>query len=210
MKKLTVLAALILTVSAGTTAFAQTDYDPTNESVKNTDQINYKTVLITKGDEEEKPTADNIVYMAQAADTFGAATDFLLKYNSADGTSVADGVYTIRLGGGSNGTTTTAQFAVGVGIEDYDTKLETKGDPVVSNGKYSYGFVTPVGGVDFSNGGIIFVKVGDSVMAYPSNNGLTLTGKVNAMFGVQIDEVDAGQTIEVYFRPGASVSTATN
>lgn len=209
MKKLTVLAALLFAVSAGTTAFAGTEYDPQEKSVSNTDQSKYQTVLITEGSESAPVTGNTIVYADQAVanNYFQAATKFLLKYNSADGTSVKDGLYTIRFGG-INGQTTTAEFAVGVGIGGYDIPLEVKGEPVqAANGKYSHGFVTPARGVDFSNGGIILVKVNDRVMAYPANNGLTLTGQVNAMFGVQIDEVDAGQTIEVYFRPGASAVT---
>ncbi|MDD6763011.1 MAG: hypothetical protein PUD92_05185, partial [Clostridiales bacterium] len=66
MKKLTVLAALLLAVSAGTTAFAETEYDPNEHSVKNTAQTGYQTVLITEGGKNDQVTADNIVYVDQA------------------------------------------------------------------------------------------------------------------------------------------------
>lgn len=198
MKKLTVLAALLLAVSAGTKAFASTEYDTSKNSVTNSEQSNYQTMLITKGD-GTTVTADTIVYVDQTATSFDGAMGFLLRQNPADD------VYTIKFGGSGN--FTTAQFAIGVGIKGYDTELEVKGAPVESNGKYSHGFVIPEGGVDFSNGGIILVKVDDSVMAYPTDNGLTFSGEGSAMFGVQIDEVEENQTIKVYFRLGASVKT---
>ena len=198
MKKLTVLAALLLAVSAGTTAFASTEYDPSKNSVTNSEQSNYQTVLITRGDGTDV-TAAKIVYVDQADTSFDGAMGFLLKNKPADD------VYTIKFGGSGN--FTTSKFAIGVGIQGYDTELEAKGTPVKSNGKYSHGFVTPNGGVDFSNGGIILVKVGDSVLAYPTDNDLTFSGKASVMFGVQIDEVEENQTINVYFRPGASVTT---
>lgn len=205
MKKLTVLAALLFAVSAGTTAFAGTEYDPQEKSVSNTDQDKYQTVLITEGSESEI-TADKIVYADQAAEgaNFQAATKFILKRNSEDGTSVKDGLYTIRFGS-SNGQTTTAHFAVGVGIEGYDTKLNVEGDPVESNGKYSHGFVTPAGGVKLTNDAIILVKIGNDVMAYPVSNTVNLSGGVTAVFGVQIDDVPAETSVEVYLRQGATV-----
>ena len=205
MKKLTVLAALLLAVSAGGTAFAQTEYDPATKSVKTTDQSSYKTVLITAGDETTPVTNNNIVYVAQAADTgFEAATNFLLKHNSSDGTGVADGVYTIRFGGGTEAHEP-AEFAVGVGIDDYDTTLTNLDKEPDPNGKYSWSFVTSEEGVSFSKGGIILVKLGDDVMAYPTNNGI-IYGDVNVVFGVQIDEVPAEvENVAVYFRPGASI-----
>ena len=205
MKKLTVLAALLLAVSAGTTAFAKTEYDPSNGSVKNTEQGNYKTVLITKGD-GSNITPENIVYMAQAETAFNAATNFLLKYNSADGTSVEDGKYTIQFGN-SDGTTTKAPFVVGVGIDGYDTELTNLDKEKDPNNNYNWSFVTSNDGVRFSNGGgIILVKLGDDVMAYPTNNGIVY-GDVNVVFGVQIDEVPAEvENVAVYFRPGASIS----
>lgn len=205
MKKLTVLAALLFAVSAGTTAFAGTEYDPQEKSVSNTDQDKYQTVLITEGSESEI-TADKIVYADQAAEgtNFQTATKFILKRNSEDGTSVKDGLYTIRFGS-SNGQTTTARFAVGVGIEGYDTKLNVEGDPVESNGKYSHGFVTPAGGVELTNDAIILVKIGNDVMAYPVSNTVNLSGGVTAVFGVQIDDVPAETSVEVYLRQGATV-----
>ncbi|MDD6763121.1 MAG: hypothetical protein PUD92_05750 [Clostridiales bacterium] len=206
MKKLTVLAALLFAVSAGTTAFAGTEYDPQEKSVSNTNQVNYQTVLITEGNESTPITGDTIVYADQAAEgtNFQTATKFILKRNSEDGTSVKDGLYTIRFGS-SNGQTTTAPFAVGVGIEGYDTKLNVEGDPVESNGKYSHGFVTPAGGVKLTNDAIILVKIGNDVMAYPVSNTVNLSGGVTAVFGVQIDDVPAETSVEVYLRQGATV-----
>ena len=201
MKKLTVLAALLLAVSAGTTAFAKTEYDPSKGSVKIDDPGTYKTVLITKND---GTNPENIVYVNQAETSFSAATDFLLKYNSVDGKRVEDGLYTIRLGG-SDGQINTAEFVVGVGIEGYDTELANLDKEPDPNGKYSWSFVTPEKGVSFSKGGIILVKLGDDVMAYPTNNGI-IYGDVNVVFGVQIDEVPAEvENVAVYFRPGASI-----
>lgn len=192
MKKLTVLSVLLLAVSAATTALAQTEYYPEDNSVTNKEQGRYQTVLVTAED-------GTIVYVDQASSKLDGAKKFLLKDN------LNNGLYTIKFGG-SGVTATTAKFAVGVGITGYDTTLEVKGEPVAdANGKYSHGFVTPAGGVDFSNGGIILVKIGDDVMAYPANNGLTLSGQTQAMFGVQIDDVPGNTSVEVYFRPGASV-----
>ena len=207
MKKLTALAALLLAVSAGTTAFAQTEYDPTNESVTTSDQSSYKTVLITKGDGAE-PTADNIVYMAQANTGFGAGTDFLLKQNPTDG------VYTIRLGGGSNGQTATAKFAIGVGVTGYDTPLEalTEGEVASEdNTTYSLSFVTPNTGVRLTNGAVILVKIDNTVMAYPIDNNINISGDVTAILGVQIDDVPAEDkdNVKVYLRQGGSVTRST-
>ena len=194
MKKLTALAALLLAVSAGVTAFAQTEYDPNENSVKTNNQASYNTVLITKGDGNNIQDTD-IVYANQADSGFDAAKEFLLKNNPEKG------VYTIRLGS-SAGTPVTSTFLVGVGIESYDTQLIYKAKKLDSNGTYSWGFTTPEAGVNLSNG-IILVKLGDKIMAYPTNYGIS--GNVNVVFGVQIDEVPEGENVEVYVRSGASI-----
>ncbi|MGN1115998.1 MAG: hypothetical protein ACI4TH_05485 [Candidatus Ornithomonoglobus sp.] len=206
MKKTTVLAALLLAVPAGTTAFAQTEYDPQEQSVHNSDQSSYQTVLITEGDGTEV-TADKIVYAAQAAanNSFQAAANFLLKYNSDDGTSVKDGLYTIRFGG-SSGRSTTATFAVGVGIEGYDTEL-TKLDAEKSGDNYNVSFTTSADGVVLESNAVILVETADGIMAYPVNNNITLSGGSRVILGVQINDVSDPQKVKVYLRQGASVET---
>ncbi|MGN0163948.1 MAG: hypothetical protein ACI4EA_10300 [Candidatus Ornithomonoglobus sp.] len=206
MKKITVLAALLLAVSASTTVFAQTEYDPQEQSVHNSDQSSYQTVLITEGDGTEV-TADKIVYLGQAAanNSFQAAMNFLLKYNSDDGKSVKDGLYTIRFGG-SNGQFKTARFAVGVGIEGYDTEL-TMLDAEKSGDNYNVSFITAAEGVVLDSNAIILVKTADAVMAYPVDNNITLSGGSRVILGVQINDVPDPQQVKVYLRQGASVET---
>ena len=210
MKKLTVLAALLLAVSAGTTSFADTGYDPNGKSVYNTDQSKYQTVLITEGSASDTVTDDKIVYADQvdADNNFEAATRFFLKYNSDNSTSIKDGVYTIRFGG-SSVTTTEAEFAVGVGISGYDTPLEALANGAVETeqGVYKLGFVTKDGGVQLTRDATILVKIGDTVMAYPIDNQIHITGNVTAILGVQLDDVPAEQkdSVNVYLRQGGSV-----
>lgn len=198
MKKTIVLAALLAAMSAGTTSFAATEYDSTQKSVSNTEQSSYKTVLISKGNKDDAVTDENIVYVNQADNTFDAATSFLLK------SGVTDGVYTLRFGG-STGECVPKEFAIGVGIEGYDTKLNEKGKVINSNGKYSYGFVTSDSGVSLTNNAIILVKIDGDVLAYPMSNNVTLTGGANVKLGVQIDDIENENTdVQVFIRQGAT------
>ena len=86
MKKLLVCGALLVTMSACTSAFAEelfVDYNyNANNSITNPTE-DYKTVLITK--DGEQVTSDSIVYVDQAENGFASLADFLLKENPAPG-----------------------------------------------------------------------------------------------------------------------------
>ena len=184
--------------------------------MKNTAQNGYQTVLITKGGKSDPVTADNIVYVDQAAanQNFQTATKFLLKYNSDDNKSVKDGLYTIRFGGGEDGQIMAREFAVGIGIDGYDTELTAlEGGAVASEDSTTYrlSFVTSNGGVQLTNGAVILVKIGDQVMAYPVDSNIHISGNVTAVLGVQIDEIPTKQrdSVKVYLRQGGSVERQT-
>ena len=98
MKKPLYCVALMSTALLGTTAFAQTEYNPSGKYVQDTNQTHYQTVLIAEGKYDGEIEPGKIVYVDQATSTFDAATKFMLKRNSQDKQSVNDGVYTIILG----------------------------------------------------------------------------------------------------------------
>jgi hypothetical protein len=130
MKKILALTSLIFALSVGATAMAADDTSVTKDpgAVVNYETVKangYTTVLVHKADD-----INNIVYVDQADDTFGAALTLMLK---AD---MDDGEYTMKLGGAGKETIAsnfTLKTNSGSGSTDPDPAPTVEmGDPVAT------------------------------------------------------------------------------
>ena len=108
-----IIAAILL--CSGTAVFADgVEYNSENNAVSVTNASSYKTVIITKNDDE---TDSGIVYVNQTGSgTFEESVNFLLKENPADGD------YTVLLGGSVSGTPVTFSFSIATEIVVTETE----------------------------------------------------------------------------------------
>lgn len=106
MKKIIACISLVFAMSAGVTALAaDADYVKDGNSYSGNISEGYTTVLIEKDAVGETPS--EIVYVNQEGNGLGTAVNFLLK-----GDELADGDYTVTLGGSSTGQPIKSKFKV--------------------------------------------------------------------------------------------------
>jgi hypothetical protein len=156
MKKILALTSLIFALSVGATAMAADDTSVTKDpgAVVNYETVKangYTTVLVHKADD-----INNIVYVDQADDTFGAALTLMLK---AD---MDDGEYTMKLGGAgketiaSNFTLTTNSGSGSEGsttdtvVADMDSVATTNNGDGTKNIAFSATVTQDVDAVEFT------------------------------------------------------------
>ena len=178
-KSLICVAAVAAMMCTAVTSYATGSYSPTNNSAAFTEAEGKSTVIFYKV--TDSPTSDNIVYVNQASGVFGAATDFLLKDNAAEG------AYTVKFGG-STDTPETSTFNIGMTNSETDVKLEQIDGALgysFANEKYNIGYK---GTVDLSKGyKSLIIKKGNTYMGCQVPTGLNGTG--SAEVGIQINGV---------------------
>lgn len=99
MKKRIFILAAALALSSGSGALAA---DPSYaDGAVSVDASDYSTVMVVKGIGENinNISAEDIVYIDQAEDVYGAAASFLLKASAA----YSPGIYTVKMAGASAG-----------------------------------------------------------------------------------------------------------
>ena len=107
MKKIIACISLVFAMSAGVTALAaDADYVKDGNSYSGDIPAGYTTVLIEKDAVGDTPS--EIVYVDQSDDDgLGTTVNFLLK-----GEKLADGTYTVKLGGHDTYDLTTKKFTI--------------------------------------------------------------------------------------------------
>lgn len=193
MKKIPVLTAVVLVVSICSTAMAADiggKYNPEENSVSTDKADGYSTVIITKGTEEFNK--DNIVYFSKADSTLSGIAKFLLQ-----GESLPTGKYRITVGGNENGDVSSKVFAIGVGEEAGDLKL----DRVAYVAGEGSGFATK-DAVKLNDYKSVLVKTEKGVSAVDISEltDMVLTGDSDVMLGLQIDGL-TDENASVYLRP---------
>lgn len=183
-KSLICVAAVAAMMCTAVTSYATGSYSPTNNSAAFTEAEGKSTVIIYKG--TDSPTSDNIVYVNQASGVFGAATDFLLKDNAAEG------VYTVKFGG-SDESASASTFYIGMidAINDIELNMidgENGYKAVVDNDVTTYNIGYTATNVDLSKGyQSIIIKKGENYMGCEIPSKLSGGGTVN--IGIQINGV---------------------
>ena len=170
MKKTIALTALVVSLMAGTAAFAA-DYTAENNAVTGVDASGYATVLIIK---EGSTDISDAVYVdqAQSESTLSEAASFLLKANPADG------IYTLKLGGGATETTKTSRFYIGMPITDNDDRCDVS---FIENNSVSFGWEE----AELDGYSTIILKLDDKV--YGCDIGTHIEGSAN--IGVVISDI---------------------
>lgn len=191
MKKLTVLAVLLLAMTASGIAFAEGitgEYDSQDNGVS-TDVSGYSTVIITKGTSDI--SEENVVYINQADSAFDGTVQFLLKGESPD-----DGKYKITVGGNPNADTASKVFAIGVGTAAGDVPMDKKAY-IAAEGT---GFIA--NNVKLNEFKSILVKTGGKVMQMNICDVLDtiITGEGVVNIGVQLNGL-TDENAEMYLRP---------
>lgn len=191
VKKYLVICTVFLIAAMSTTAFAGT-YD-TEENNVNLNGTGYKTVLITNNN------TDEIVYVNQAADSFEASANFLLKENPTAG------FYTLMLGGTDD--ILIEKFFIGsvddaTKEENGAIELTKKFDAVKeTDGTYTLAFATE-SAEDLTGIRSIILKIDEKCLVKE----MTTTVMGEALFGVKItgvSDTDIDKATSVYLSPVA-------
>lgn len=181
-KQLICMASSAAMVFASLTSYAAT-YDTSNKvSIDIAD--GKKTVLIYKGDVTDSATRKNIVYIDEAADSFAAQTDFMIKNLASP-----EGLYTVKLKG-ETGTVVTDSFYIGMAEGEGDVPMALAGSAAVTgaDGKttYSVGYTANSAGPI----GSFIIKVSDengNTVYKGSNVGINISGESDVKVGIQIN-----------------------
>ena len=121
MKKIIACISLVFAMSAGVTALAaDTDYNKDDNSYS-VNATGYKTVLI-------KDDSNNILYVDQNDSGLGSVAKFLLKGDTA----LADGTYSVTLGGHDTEAAKKSEFTVS-SIVPVSTPVEVMGKEVTKD-----------------------------------------------------------------------------
>lgn len=181
IKKIMGLFVIVTAISASLTTYAAT-YDVGNFASSDLAE-GKETVLIKRGESTADVTNDSIVYINQAATTFDAQTQFMLKSSA----KTQEGLYTVMLGS-STGSVVYDTFYIGMS--------NTVGDE-------------PMTAISEENGGIAEIEDADGIKTYNIGYTATVSGSFRSVIikaVVDDEDVYMGRNLETNISGDGSVT----